>query len=135
MIKKVIGIVIVGLLISTILPMGSSLAQTTDEKIISTLSPSPIEISMKGGWGLQVIIKNTGTTDLTDAEVTLVLDGRMIFPGYEKNDGTFDLKAGKTQWMIFPVMGFGATNIELTVDTTTATATGIVLGCVIFGVK
>jgi hypothetical protein len=135
MMKKAIGILIVGLLISTLLPVGSALTRTTEEKNINTLSSSPIEITMKGGWGLQAIIKNTGTTDLTDAKITLVLDGRLIFPGYEKNDGTIDLKVGKTQWVIFPVMGFGATNIEITVDTTTATASGIVLGYIILGVK
>ncbi len=135
MIKKAIGILIVGLLISTLLPVGSALARTTQEKNINALSSSPIEITMKGGWGLQAMIKNTGTTDLTDAKITLVLDGRMIFPGYENNDGTIDLKVGKTQWVIFPVMGFGATNIEITVDTTTATASGIVLGCIVLGVK
>jgi len=67
--------------------------------------------------------------------MTLVLDGRMFFPGYKNNYGPIDLKAGKTQRVIFPVMGFGATNMELTVDTTTATASGKVLGSFVFGVK
>jgi len=59
----------------------------------------------------------------------------LIFPGFKTNDGTIDIDAGKTQRVILPVMGFGATNIEITVDTTTVTASGKVLGCFIFGVK
>jgi hypothetical protein len=133
--KKIIGILIVGLLIATIIPVGNSIAQTIDEKNINTLSSSEIEIKIKGGWGIQAIIKNTGTTDLNDANMKFVLDGRMIFPAYKDREAIMDFEAGKTHWVIIPIMGFGATNIEITVDTTTATASGTVLGCFIFGVK
>jgi hypothetical protein len=135
MIKKILGILIVGLLIATILPVGSSIAQTIDEKDINTLSSSQIEIKIKGGWGIHAIIKNIGTADLNDANMKIVLDGRMIFPGFKDNVGTIDLEAGKTQLVIFPIRGFGATNIELTVDTTTETASGMVLGSIAFGVR
>ena len=135
MINKVVGILIVGLLLATILPVGSSIAQTIDEKDINTLSSSQIEIKIKGGWGIHAFIKNIGTTDLNDVNMKIVLDGRMIFPGYKDNVGTMDLEAGKTQWVIFPFRGFGATNIELTVDTTTETASGMVWGSIAFGVR
>jgi hypothetical protein len=134
MMKKVVGILIVGLLIATILPVGSSLAQKTEETQINELA-SQIEINIKGGFGIHAIIKNIGTTDLTGATLRLVLDGRLIFPGFKTNDGTIDLEAGKTQKVIFPMRGFGATNIELTVDTSTETASGIVLGSFVIGVK
>jgi hypothetical protein len=134
MMKKVVGILIVGLLIVTILSVGSSIAQPAAEKHINTLT-SQIEIKIKGGWGIHAIIKNMGTTDLNNADMTLALDGRMIFPGFKDNVGTLDLKAGKTQLVIFPIRGFGTTNIELTVDTTTETSSGMVLGSIAFGVK
>jgi hypothetical protein len=122
-------------LIATILPVGSSIAQMIDEKDINTLSSSQIHIKIKGGWGIHAIIKNIGTTDLNNADMTLALDGRMIFPGFKDNVGTLDLKAGKTQLVIFPIRGFGTTNIELTVDTTTETSSGMVLGSIAFGVR
>ena len=125
--KKVIGILVVGLLIVTILPAGNAIAQSTEA--------SQIEINIKGGFGIHALIKNIGTTDLNDANIKLVLDGRMIFPDYKDNEGTIDLEAGKTQLVIFPIMGFGASNIELTVDTTTETTSGIVLGPIALGVR
>ncbi len=134
MIKKVVGFLVVGLLIVTIVPVGSSFAQPTDEKHMNTLA-SQIEIKIIGGWGILAIIKNIGTTDLNDANMKFVLDGRMIFPAYKDNEGTIDLEAGKTQLVIFPIMGFGATNIELTVDTTTETTSGMVFGPIAFGVR
>jgi hypothetical protein len=138
MIKKVVGILIIGLLMTTIFPVGSSIAQLTDEKAnimkIDKLALS-IEIKINGGWGINTKIKNIGTTDLKDVNMEIVLDGRMIFPGYKDRVATMDLEAGKTHWVIFPVRGFGVTNIRLTVDTITETLSGHVLGSMIFGVK
>jgi hypothetical protein len=133
--RKICGILIVGLLIATIVPVGSSIAQTIDEKDTNTLPSSQIEIKIKGGWGILAIIKNIGTTDLNDTNMRIVLDGRLIFPGWKDRIATMDFEAGKTHWVIFPVRGFGVTNIELTVDTTTAAASGMVLGSFVFGVK
>lgn len=138
MIKKVVGILIVGLLIATILPVGTAQNQTIDEKAnitkINKLA-SQIEIKIKGGFGILAIIKNIGTTDLNDVNMIIVLDGPMIFPAYKNREATMDLEVGKTHLVIIPVRGFGATNIELTVDTTTETASGNVLGRIVFGVK
>jgi len=133
--RKIFGILLVGLLIATIVPVGSSIVQTIDKKDINTLSSSQIEIKIKGGWGILAIIKNIGTADLNDANMRIVLDGRLIFPSWKDRVATMDFEAGKTHRVIFPVRGFGVTNIELTVDTTTATASGIVLGSFVFGVK
>jgi hypothetical protein len=133
--KKMLGILIVGLLIATIIPVGGSIAQPIDEKDINKLSSAQIEIKINGGWGINTKIKNIGTTDLKDANMEIILDGRLIFPGYKDRVATMDLEAGKTHWVIFPVRGFGAMNIELTVDAITETASGHVLGSMVFGVK
>jgi hypothetical protein len=132
--KKMVGILIVGLLIATMLPVGRSNAQPTDEKHINKLA-SQIEIKIKGGFGILAIIKNIGTIDLNDVNMIIVLDGPMIFPAYKNREATMDLEVGKTHLVIIPVRGFGATNIELTVDTTTEIASGNVLGRIVFGVK
>jgi hypothetical protein len=135
MIKKVVGILIVGLLMATILPVGSSIAETIDEKDINKLSSSQIEITIKGGFAIHAFIKNIGTTDLNDADMTIVLDGRLIFPAYKNREATTCIEAGKTVLHIIPVFGFGATNIEITVDSTTETASATVLGRIVFGVQ
>ena len=136
--KKVIGILVVGLLIATVFPVGSAYIQKMNQKesIMKMNKTAPqIEITIKGGFGIQAIIKNIGTIDLNDANMGIVLDGSKIFPAYKDRVWIMDLEAGKAHWVIIPVLGFGATNIELTVDTTTETASGKVLGYFIFGVK
>lgn len=127
MAKKIIGILIMGLLITTIFPVVSSYSQPK-------LSPK-IEIEIKGGNGVRTIIKNTGTADLINGKMTIVFDGKWIFRDYKYRETTISLKAGKTSYHIIPIIGFGATNIEITVDTTTQTASGKVLGFIAFGVK
>jgi hypothetical protein len=65
--------------------------------------------------------------------VTITLDGGMIFWGKEKTD-TVDIAAGDTFNFKSFVIGFGSTTIEVTVDTTTETASGKVLLFFVLGV-
>jgi hypothetical protein len=125
--KKLIGILIIGLLISTIFPVVSSVNQP---KILPQ-----IEIKFRGGNGIHAAIKNVGTLDIKDAKMIIVFDGPLIFRDYRYRETTINLKAGKTSYHIFPIMGLGATNIEITIDTITKTASGKVLGFIAFGVK
>jgi len=127
MAKKLVGILIIGLLISTIFPVVSSYNQPK--------LTSEVEIKIKGGYGIRAIIKNIGTTDLNDANLKVVLDGPMIFRSYKNRESAINLKVGKTMYLIIPVLGLGSTNIEITVDTTTQTASGKILGFIAFGVK
>jgi len=126
--KEVIGILVVGLLIATILPVGSAIDQSTEA--------SQLEITLKGGMGITAFVKNTGTTDLENATISIVVDGPGIIWGTQKTTGPYlDIKAGKTQILKSPVLGFGPADIEFTVDTTTQTASGKVLLWFVYGVK
>jgi len=127
MVKKIMGILLIGLLISTIFPVVTSVNQPK-------LLPQ-IEIKIKGGNGFHATIKNVGTIDIDDAKMIIAFDGRLIFRGYRYRETTIDLKAGKTSYHIIPIIGFGATNIEITIDTITKTASGKVLGFIAYGVK
>lgn len=132
--KKVIGIFVVGLLMTTLVPVGSSLAQPTEERSMNTLT-SQLEIMIKGGFGgIHAFIQNIGTTDINDAKMTLVLDGPVIFPASRYIESTGDFEAGTTKHNIFVVFGFGPANIEFTVDTTTVSASALVFGYFVFGV-
>ena len=137
--KKLIGILVVGLLIATVFPIGSASIQKTNQKesIMKMNKPAPqIEITIKGGMGLTVFVKNTGTTDLENATISIVVDGPGIIWGTQKTTGPYlDIKAGKTQIIKSPVLGFGSADIEFTVDTTTQTASGKVLLWFVYGVK
>jgi hypothetical protein len=93
----------------------------------------PITITIKGGLGVSATIKNTGTTNLTDIDWTIALDGKLIFFGKSKT-GTVDIAAGESVTVKSFVLGFGATNIDVTADTATKNATGKVLLFFVTGV-
>jgi len=137
--RKIIGLMVVGLVLALILPVGSTALQKT-EKTATELSvnkpASQLEITLKGGVGLTAFVKNTGTTDLENATISIVVDGPGIIWGTQKTTGPYlDIKAGKTQIIKSPVLGFGSADIEFTVDTTTQTASGKVLLWFVYGVK
>jgi hypothetical protein len=132
--KKILCIVVVGLLFVLVAPAGCSFTSEArqDTTTISIDKPlSQLEIKIKGGNGIHAFIKNTGTTDVHISEMKLNLDGRV---NYNMDSGSLDIKAGKTKLVIFVVFGFGATNIELTLDSTTQTASGNVLFGFVYGV-
>ncbi len=132
--KKIIGLLVVGLVIAPILPIGSATLQKTDQPEVALLKPaSQLEIMIKGGVGVHVFIKNTGTTDVHVSEMKLNLDGAKII--YNSDSVDFDIAAGKTKHVIYVVSGFGATNIELTLDTITQTTSGKVLFWFVYGLE
>jgi len=129
---------VVGLVIALVLPIGSATLQKTDEPVTETTMMKPasqLEITLKGGLGVYAYIKNIGTTDITDTEVEIILDGPGIIWGSQKTGGYLDIEAGKTQLLICPVFGFGATNIEFTAGSTTQTATAKVLFWFVYRVE
>jgi hypothetical protein len=134
--KKIIGIMVVGLVFALIIPIGGSYAPQTGENTTSITKPaSQLEITIKGGTGIHAFLKNIGTTDITVAEVAIVFDGPWILWGSNMRINGFEIKAGTTQLLICPVFGFGSTTIELTLDTTTQTASGNVLFWFVYGVE
>lgn len=136
---KIIGLLVVGVVIALVLPVGGVTLQKTDETVTAMNINQPasqLEIRLRGGLGIHALIKNTGTTDIIGANISIVLDGPGILWGTQKNTSSlFDFAAGKTKHVIFPVYGFGATNIKLIIDTTTQTASAKILFYFVFRVK
>ena len=134
--KKTIGILVVGLVAALLIPIGTATLQKTDQTETLLLKPaSQLEITLKGGIGVHAFIKNTGITDVTDTALEIILDGPgIIWGSHMETPGYFDIEAGRTQIVICPVFGFGATNIEFTVGSTTQTASGKVLSGFVYGV-
>lgn len=134
--KKIIGILVVGLVAALLLPIGTATLQKTDQPEVALLKPaSQLEITLKGGIGVHAFIKNTGTTTVTDTALEIILDGPgIIWGSHMATPGYFDIEAGKTKLVLCPVFGFGATNIEFTVGSATQTASGKVLFGFVYGV-
>jgi hypothetical protein len=134
--KKIIGMLVIGLVFSLILPAASSFTPQKGENTNTTGLTKPasqLEITIKGGLGVHVFIKNIGTTDVHVSEMKLNLDGAKII--YNTDSGDLDIKAGKTKQVIYVVTGFGATNIEVTLDTITQITSGKILFCFVYGVE
>jgi hypothetical protein len=94
----------------------------------------PIEITIKGGFGITATIKNGGTGPLNGVAWTITLDGKLIFVGKTKS-GTVDIPAGGQAAAKDLVIGFGKTNIAVSAAGTEATATGMVILFFVIGVK
>ncbi len=134
--KKIFGILVIGLVFSLILPSACSYTTQKEKNanaIGITETAPQLEITIKGGLGINVFIKNIGTTDVTVSEMKLNLDGARIKWNTDTSDLT--IKAGKTRQVIYVVVGFGATNMELTLDGITQTASGKVLVWFAYGVQ
>jgi hypothetical protein len=69
-------------------------------------------ISIKGGFGVTVVIKNIGTINQTKIPYSITLDGKWIFIGKSKSN-TVNIASGKVATIKDFVLGFGPTNITV----------------------
>ena len=83
---------------------------------------------------MSATIKNTGTTDLTDIDWTIALDGKLIFVGKAKSGTIAALAAGEEVIVKDFVIGFGKTGIAVTAGTASASASGTALLFFVIGV-
>jgi hypothetical protein len=107
-----------------------------DEKSVSFTIEYPIviDLSIKGGLGVTVTVKNNGTSDLTNVDWSIALDGKLIFFGKSKT-GTIDaLAAGESKTVKDFVIGFGKTNIVATAGGAEESASGTALLFFVIGV-
>jgi hypothetical protein len=97
------------------------------------ISITTIEVRLKPGVGVQMFIKNTGTTDLPNIPWNITIKGGIIFYG-RFDEGTISLlQAGQEKSIrLFPI-GFGRISIMANVQETTANATGMLVLFFVFG--
>jgi hypothetical protein len=106
----------------------------TEKSQTFTVVAPPLTVTIKGGFGVSIVVKNTGTEDLTNIDWSLNLDGKFIFVGKEKS-GTIDaLAAGEEATLKDIVVGIGKTGITALVGEVETTASGTVLLVFVLGV-
>ena len=106
----------------------------TEKSQAFTVEAPPISITIKGGLGVSVTVKNTGTADLADIVWAINLDGKFIFVGKAKS-GTIDaLAAGEEVILKDFVVGLGKTGITVAVGDVETTVSGTVLLVFVLGV-
>lgn len=95
----------------------------------------PIQITIKGGFGITATIKNNGTAAMTNISWQISLSGGLILVGKTKTGTIATLAAGASSKAKDMVFGFGKTTITVTAGGQTQTATGTVLLFFVVGVK
>jgi len=108
--------------------------ETEKSKTFTIEHPVAVEITIKGGLGVSATIKNVGTTDLTNIDWSITLDGKLIFIGKAKSGTIAALAAGESVTVKDFVVGFGKTGIAVTAGTEEASASGTVLLILVIGV-
>ena len=108
------------------------------EKSVTFTIQYPIQITIeaiKGGFGVSAEIKNNGTSDVSNVNWTITLDGKLIFVGKTKSGTIASLAAGDTETVKTFVLGLGKTGIVVEADGASATTSGTVLLFFVFGVS
>ncbi len=95
----------------------------------------PIEIEIKGGFGVIANIKNNGVKDATNVIVRITLEGGFILIGKNKTDTISSLAPGESKPIRSQVFGFGKPTITVTAKCAEATATGFVFVFFVLGLK
>jgi hypothetical protein len=105
------------------------------EKVQTFTIRYPIEITITGGLGISVTIKNVGTAALSNISWSITLDGKLIFVGKTKSDVIPTLASGDEVTVKDFVIGFGKTGIAITVGSMEGSASGTVILFFVIGVK
>jgi hypothetical protein len=105
------------------------------EFISMNISASIIDVSIKGGIGISIILKNNGNENLTHIPWSIGLDGGLIIIGKSSDGILSQLKAGEEKMIQTKILGFGKPQISVRVQDTMKNATGFVFLFFTFGVK
>lgn len=95
----------------------------------------PLDVSLKGGIGVSLVIKNEGTTTYTDIPWSITCEGGMLLQRNQSSGMILQLPAGFETTKKLPVLGFGRVSITAMVDGIQRTAEGFVLLFFVFMAK
>ncbi len=95
----------------------------------------PLFITINGGSGVSVHIRNDGTTTYTDIPWSISLKGGFLLRENHTGGTILQLPAGSSVTKTLPVFGLGRTMITVTVDGMQLTAKGFAVLFFVFGVK
>jgi thiol-disulfide isomerase/thioredoxin len=101
---------------------------------VTITQESSIQITINGGLGVSATIKNNGTTDITNMNWSITLDGKLIFLGKSKSGTINALAVGESVTVKDFVFGFGKTGIAVEAGGFGASASGRALLFFVIGV-
>jgi len=83
------------------------------QKALAGLEVSDVEIEIKGGLGVKMVITNKGITDVTNVNWQIQVDGGLYWMINKTKDGTIDIPAGKSKTISSGLLlGLGSINIS-----------------------
>ena len=109
--------------------------ETTKNTTFTIQHHPNVILSVKGGNGVSLVIKNNGTTPITNLPWSIELTGKHVFKGKNASGTIIGLDPGITTTKKDNVIGFGKITIMANVGGVQKTFTGIVFLVFVFGVK
>jgi len=100
--------------------------ETEKQASFTILHTLPFSVTVNGGVGVSVVIRNNGTTAFTNIPWSIVLDGGIMLKANESSGKILQLQPGSSTLKTLPVLGFGRITITVTVDTIQVTKKGFV---------
>lgn len=113
----------------------SGVESSWSDVVVMDITVSLVNVTMKGGLGLTVIFKNTGTEDLLRVPWNITLDGGFILTSKTKEGMFPEIKAGEEKSIRMNVVGVGSVRICVHVQETLTNATGFVVLFFMMGLR
>lgn len=105
------------------------------QSVFSILHALPLTVTVKGGKGVNVEIKNNGTSAFTYIPYSIHIEGGLQFKTNETSGEILLLSPNASALKTLPVLGLGKVTIIVTADTWQVTKTGFVFLFFVLGVQ
>jgi type II secretory pathway pseudopilin PulG len=105
------------------------------EKSVTFTIEYPLEVTVKGGMGVSITIKNVGSEPVTNVEWAITLYGGFSIKDKSLEGTILQIPADGTATKKLPVFGFGKTNISVVVNGVETTKSGFIFLFFVLGVK
>ena len=132
--RHILTILLVGVLILSGLGAGATsiCIYNEDSQILNDESnisvfDDELEVEIKGGFGIHLIIRNIGDNDVSGVEFDVTITGGILGMIHEHYDGIISsIPFGSEFSLDIPIFGFGPIDITATVEENTINAKGFV---------
>lgn len=105
------------------------------DPLLLNISLSTIDVSLKGGIGIHIVVKNKGAEDLIRIPWNITIHGNHVIVGGSTSGILSQLKAGEEKTIKSNAFGFGKISLSAHVQDVTRNATGVLFFCFTFCVK
>ena len=105
------------------------------EKSVTFTIEYPLEVTVKGGMGVSITIKNVGSAPILNVNWNITLIGGFSIKDKSLEGTILQIPANGTATKKLPVLGFGKTNITVVVNGVETTKSGFIFLFFVLGVK